>query len=150
MRTLALIVALSLTASLAVCAQPLRLPDSPTPQQAYKPLLSVGCFAFGGVGYAGVTSDGERAYRSIACSTNALALFSAAVTNGNAQTKLYALCGIRQFAPRTFDTNAKPLLIANPRVKTMSGCILRSESTSNVVARIASGFYDTYFKSPKH
>src|SRR6266568_1226803 len=100
---LALIAALNLAISFGVRAQANRALDPPTPQQAYEQLLSVRCFAFGGVGYAGVTSEGEKAYRAIASGTNALALFSAALTNGNAQAKLYALCGIRQFAPRTFE-----------------------------------------------
>ena len=71
-------------------------------------------------GQAGVTSESEKAYRAIAGGTNALALFSAALTNGNAQAKLYAPCGIRQLSPRTFDMQAKSLLIANPVVETMS------------------------------
>src|SRR6266576_3343418 len=76
--TLALIAALNLTISFGVRAQVNRPPDPLTPQQAYEQLLSVGCFAFGGVGYAGVTSDGEKAYRAIAGGTSALALFAAA------------------------------------------------------------------------
>src|SRR6266545_1138369 len=116
--TLALIAVLNLTLSFGIRAQVNRPPDPPTPQQAYEQLLSVRRFAFGGVGYAGVTSEGETAYRAIAAGTNALALFSAALTNGNAQAKLYALCGLRQFAPRTFEAHSKSWLIANPQVET--------------------------------
>src|SRR6185369_13177997 len=144
--TLALIAALNLMISFSIRAQVNRPPDPPTPQQAYEQLLSVRCFAFGGVGYAGVTSEGEKAYRAIAGSTNAVALFSAALTNGNAQAKLYALCGIRQFAPRTFEAQSKSLLSANPQVETMSGCMVSNEFATNVVARIASGSYDVHFK----
>ena len=147
--TLALIAALNLAISFGVRAQLNHPPEPPTPQQAHEQLLSVRHFAFGGVGYAGVTSAGERAYRSIASGTNALALFSAALTNGNAQAKLYALCGIRQLSPRTFDTHAKPLLIANPEVETMSGCLVRREFATNVLARTASGSYDVYIKNPR-
>ena len=74
MRTLAFIAAL-IGVSLDVSGQPFRLPDPPTPEHAYEQLLAVRCFAFGGVGYAGVTSGGEIAYRAIAGSTNAVALF---------------------------------------------------------------------------
>jgi hypothetical protein len=149
LRTLALIAALTLTIPFGVRAQVNHPPDPPTPQQAYEQLLSVGRFAFGGVGYAGVTSEGEKAYRAIAAGTNALAVFCAVLTNGNAQAKLYALCGIRQFAPRIFEAQSKPLLIANPQVETMSGCLVSHEFASNVVARIASGSYDAYFKKRK-
>ena len=148
MRILIFIAALSVC-GLNILAQPLRRPDSPSPQQAYEQLLTVRRFAFGGVGYAGVTSQGEIAYRAIAGSTNALALFSATFTNGNAQAKLYALCGIRRFAPGTFDAHACSLIVANPQVETMSGCIVRHEFATNVVARISSGSYDIYFKRHK-
>jgi len=148
-RILVLVAALNFAISFGIRAQPNRPPEPPTPQQAYEQLLSVRCFAFGGVGFAGVTSEGEKAYRAIAAGTNALALFSAALTNGNAQAKLYVLCGIRQLAPLTFDAHAKSLLIANPEVETVSGCLMRREFATNVVARIASGTYDVYFKKLK-
>lgn len=146
---LALIAALNLAISFGVRAQVNRPSDPPPPQQAYEQLLSVRCFAFGGVGFAGVTSEGEKAYRAIADGTNALALFSAILTNGNAPAKLYALCGLRQLSPRTFDTHAKSLLTANPQVETMSGCLVMNEFSTNVVARIASGSYDVHFQKPK-
>ena len=146
---LALIAALNLGISFGVRAQVNRPSDPPTPQQAYVQLLSVGFFAFGGVGYAGITSEGEKAYRAIAGGTNALALFSAVLTNGNSAAKLYALCGIRQLSPRTFDTHAKAIRMANPQVETMSGCMAMNEYATNVVARIASGSYDIQIKKPK-
>ena len=126
-------------------AQPLRPPGSPTAQQAYTNLLTVRRFAFGGVGYAGATSAGETAYRYIAASTNAFALFSAALTNGNAEAKLYALCGIRQFAPGTFKACAESLRTANPRVETLKGCIVHHEFAADVIKRISAGDYDAYF-----
>jgi hypothetical protein len=147
--TLALFAALCFAISSGVRAQVNRPSDPPTPQQAYEQLLSVRCFAFGGVGFAGVTSEGEKAYRAIAGGTNALALFSAVLANGNAPAKLYALCGIRQLSPRAFDTHTKSLLKANPQVETMSGCMVMTEFSTNVVARIASGSYDVHLKKPK-
>ena len=149
MRTLAFIAAL-IGVSLDVSGQPFRLPDPPTPEHAYEQLLAVRCFAFGGVGYAGVTSGGEIAYRAIAGSTNAVALFSATLTNGNVQAKLYGLCGIREFAPGTFESLAEPLRIANPKVETMRGCVVHHEFGTNVISRISSGYYDVYLRSAKH
>ena len=148
MRILIFIAALGVC-GLNIFAQPLRKPDPASPRQAYEQLLTVKRFAFGGVGYAGVTSQGEIAYRVIAGSTNALALFSATFTNGNAQAKLYALCGVRQFAPGTFDAHARSLIVANPQVETMCGCVIHHEFATNVIARISSGFYEVYFKRHK-
>ena len=92
---------------------------------------------------ASVTTGENRA---IAGSTNALALFSAALTNGNTPARLYALCGIRQLEPSIAHSM---LLIANAEVETMRGCLMRREFATNVVARIASGAYDIYFKKLK-
>jgi hypothetical protein len=140
-------VGLVLTGSTAEREQAQKLPEPPSPDQAYQQLLSIDRFAFGGVGYAGNTSRGEIAYRAVAGSTSALQLFSSALTNGNAQTKLYALCGIRQFSPGSFPAHARSVVVSSPEVETMAGCIVRNELTSNVVARIASGSYDLYLKA---
>ncbi len=129
----------------ASMAQMLRPPDPPklpTPQEAYHQILSARYFAFGGVGYAGVTSHGEVAYRSIAGRTNALVFFSNVFTNGNAQAKLYALCGIRQFSPGKFASYAELLRKSNPKVETMRGCIVRHEFATNLISRISKGYYD--------
>jgi hypothetical protein len=149
MRTLSLIALASLAIGNGCALQPLRPTGPPTPQAAYTQLLSIDYFAFGGVGYAGTTSDGETAFRMVASTTNAFQLFSAALTNGNAQAKLYALCAIRQLSLKDFDTHAKSVVTISPKVETMRGCMIGHEWTSNVVAQITSGSYDSYIKIAK-
>src|SRR5207249_11631274 len=46
--------------------------DKQTLQETYQRLLSNRVFAFGGVGYAGVTSEGEKAFQAIAVSAKTL------------------------------------------------------------------------------
>jgi len=121
----------------------------PTPQVAYQQLLEVRYFAFGGVGFAPVTSEGEMAYRAIVGSTNGLELFSTALTNGNPHTKLYALCGLRQLAPERFEAAADSIARTNSQVITASGCLVGPEPASNVVHRISHGYYDKYLTWPK-
>lgn len=58
-------------------------------------LAGVGVFAFGGVGIAGVTSQGEKDYRVILSRSSALAEFEKLFATGNPQAKAYALVGIR-------------------------------------------------------
>ncbi len=111
-------------------------------EQAYHKLSSARFFAFGGVGFAGSTSEGEKAYGEICASSEALPLFKAALTNENPCTKLYALCGVRRLEPKSFDKLARPLAEANPPVRVMSGCILSEEGASNIIARIKRGAYD--------
>jgi len=125
-------------------AEPVTSSGGPTANEAYQQLLSTKFFAFGGVGFAGTTSEGERAFHAIAASTNALELFTAVLAQGNTQSQLYALCGIRRLAPEKFDVLAKAIVVANPKVSTMAGCVGRDDRASNVVAHIAGGLYDLY------
>jgi len=111
-------------------------------QQAYDRLIAVKQFAFGGVGFAGTTSEGEKAFRTILASPNALRLFRLALSKGSTEAKLYALSGFRQLDQRSFDTESKALVEANPEATTMSGCIVRHEQAAAVVKRIADGMYD--------
>src|SRR3974390_1543813 len=98
------------------------VPADTSTAQAYQELLSVRQFAFGGVGFAGVTSRGELAFYAIAARTNDLELFSSALKNGNPQAKIYALCGIRRVAPQAFPAKAKAFRSSGVAVETASGC----------------------------
>ncbi len=130
-------------------AEPAAPAKAQTPQQACQQLLSVGTFALGGVGFVGTTSEGEKAYRTIVNSKDSLALFRSVLKNGSAEAKLYALCGIRRLAPESYNAEAKALIAANPKVRTVSGCIVMEEPAANVVKRIASGAYDFYLGNVK-
>jgi hypothetical protein len=143
MRTLWFTFVLNVIA-LGALGQPSSPPDEWPPQRAYQQLLTIRSFAFGGIGFAGRTSEGEAAYQAIAASTNALALFSGVFTNGNAQAKLYALCGIQRFAPGRFASYAGSLRAANPEVETIQGCIISHEFAIDVISRISAGSYDLY------
>ncbi len=131
-------------------AEPVRPPDKKTVQEAYRTLLSTNIpFAFDGVGIAGVTSKGEKAFRTVAGSTNALELFQAIVKDGSSEGQMYGLCGIHKLAPESFDAFARPIVSANRKVITMSGCLMSEDRASEVVARIARGSYDRYFEKTR-
>jgi hypothetical protein len=120
--------------------------DSSSVQNACEQLLNIKCFAFGGVGYAGTTSPGETAFRTVLESTNALEFFETTLSNGTDEAKLYALCGIRSLNKKSFNASAKALNEADPKVRTMSGCLATEEKASVVIKRIADGIYDNYGK----
>jgi hypothetical protein len=149
MRILA-VIAVMIGIGFQVWGQPSRLIVKPTAEQAYKLLLNAECFAFGGTGFIAVPSQGELAYRAIARCTNALALFKATLTNANPHGQLYGLCGIREFEPASFQTQAEALRIANPKVLTMSGCVGHYDFATNVIDRIRSGYYDADLRSARH
>jgi hypothetical protein len=63
-----------------------------------KRLATVSAFAFGAVGFAGVTSKGEIDFRFILSRSEpiALAAFEKLFVAGNFQAKAYALAGIKK------------------------------------------------------
>ena len=115
--------------------------EEPRVDLACEVLLSTQCFAFGGVGFAGTISDGEKALRTLMKSPKALDLLTAVLAKARPEGKLYALCGIREMSPGKFKALAEDVASKSPKVCTMSGCVEVEETTRNVVARIASGSY---------
>jgi hypothetical protein len=107
-------------------------------------LAKVGQFAFGGTGYAGVISQGEKDYRVILARPSAEADFEKLLAVGNPQGKSYALAGIRSLDPSRFKQVSGPLHDSTEEVVTESGCIIYHESLGVVLRRITAGDYALY------
>jgi hypothetical protein len=99
-------------------------------------------FAFGGVGYAGTISPGEKLYRKVLESPQALLYFRMIVVQGTPEAKLYALCGIHTLDKERFEGHATSLKKADPTVTTMSGCSMLPKPASKVIWEISVGLYD--------
>jgi hypothetical protein len=143
MRTFISIIAISFGICTCVALEPSNPAPFPT---VTNELRAVTCFAFGGVGIAGMTSQGELAFRAVLAGTNPLTYFRATLTNGTTAAKLYALCGIRVLAPPDFNRDALPLSASDAIAVTMSGCLVYREQAAAVVGRIKGGTYDKYLK----
>jgi hypothetical protein len=93
-------------------------------------------FAFGGVGFAGVISQGEVDFKTVLSqsSSDALAAFETLYATGNPQAKAYALSGIKKLNP----ARLKVLLASSAKdeVKVMRGCIVSHESLHDVAKQI--------------
>jgi hypothetical protein len=113
-------------------------------QEGIEHLETTRTFAFGGVGFAGTTSDGEYAFRAVFKSFAAPQLFSGAYSQATLEGQLYILCGLHITNRGIFDDYAAPLLKDRRTVSTMSGCVIRQEPIADVVKRIADGAYDAY------
>ena len=125
------------------------------PASAQKPLeqivqgmAQVDFFAFGGVGFAGTTSEGEMGFRTVMSEPpdRALALFETLYATGNLQAKGYALVGIRALKPARFKELYKALLTSKDNITTMRGCIVSSEHFSDIVRQIDKGNYDVWLR----
>ena len=118
-------------------------------EQSIQRLAQVGTFAFGGVGIAGVTSQGEKDFRVIMAQPpdRALALFEELYKSGNLQAKCYALAGIRTLKAERFkELYAAAVQPWSGHVTTMQGCIMSSEHFRDIVRQIDKGNYDSWIK----
>jgi hypothetical protein len=120
----------------AASAQPSEPVDS-----TFERLAKVDRFAFGGIGYAGFTSQGERDYKLISARSSALADFEKLLSVGNPQAKSYALFGIRAINPVRFKELSRILCESKIEVVTQSGCIEYKEPLGTVLKHIEVGGY---------
>lgn len=120
------------------CVSPI-LADE-TVNAAVKRLSAVGQFAFGGVGYAGVTSKGETDFKIVLAQPKPMALdaFEKLYAIGNAQGKSYALSGLKKLAPQRF-AELLPTLGKSTEVEVMRGCVITREPLPDVAQQIGQG-----------
>ena len=106
-----------------------------------KRLASVNTFAFGPVGYAGVTSKGETDFKFVLSQSApvALAAFEKLYANGNPQAKSYALAGIRNLNLNRYKELLAMAGAATDEVEVMRGCIITHEPLRKVAKEIDGG-----------
>ena len=112
------------------------------PDKAYERLMKTDVFVFGGVGFAGTTSEGEKGFHVVLASTNGVEVLRKVLKDGTREAQMYALCGLRKLAPDDFRTEAERIGAEKATVKMMTGCLMFEEPVSKVVERIRSGAYD--------
>jgi hypothetical protein len=109
-----------------------------TVDAAVNRLSTVGQFAFGGVGYAGVTSKGETDFKFVLTQPKATALnaFERLYAIGNPQGKSYALSGLKKLAPERFAELVATLAKSTEEVEVMRGCIVSHEPLPEIAKQI--------------
>ena len=120
------------------------VPQTNQPDAVLDRLSKVELFAFGGTGYAGVTSPGEKDFRTVLARSSALTDFEKLFAEGNLQAKSYALVGIHKLNPTRFNELARPLRDSKESVSTMKGCIVSHESFAFILKQIESGKYTEF------
>jgi hypothetical protein len=105
-------------------------------------------FAFGGTGFAGTTSEGERDFKIIMSlpSEEAIAAFERLYATGNAQAKGYALAGIRKLDKSMFDGLRTSVRASELNVQTETGCIISERPLREVAVDLNSGKYDPWIR----
>lgn len=110
---------------------------------AVKTLTEIPLFAFGGIGVAGLTSNGETAFHSVFDAKTAEADFQQILKTGTPQAQCYALVGLRLKDRAAFDEQVKPFAVSKKQVDTCAGCAPATLPMYSVVANIQHGAYDS-------
>lgn len=111
-------------------------------RDAFSQIATAKLFAFGGVGFAGTTTEGELAFRKIFASNTAEADFLRLLEQANPQGRSYALVGLRLKNLERFRERVKPFLRSRTTVETAAGCIPRTMTEAELAADINAGRYD--------
>jgi len=112
-------------------------------------LSSIHDFAFGGIGVAGTTSEGEVAFREIYDRPSATDDFLKLLNSGNPQAKCYALVALRGLNPQVYSSKIEEYKKDKTTVTTIGGCMIAVFPMSSVATNIEAGYYDSYIKKHK-
>jgi hypothetical protein len=109
-------------------------------------------FALGGVGYAGIMSQGERTLREILKESDAPRRLESVLPNASAAGQLYALLGLRLRDRAAYQRALEEYRAQDAKVQTMRGCIMQRESFRKLVEQIERGDYDSFLERewPEH
>lgn len=103
-------------------------------------------FALGGVGFAGIMSDGERTLRGILKDSDAARRLEGVLPDASPAGQLYALLGLRLRDRAAYQRALEKYRANDAKVQTMRGCILQRESFDKLVAQIERGDYDSFLE----
>jgi hypothetical protein len=111
-------------------------------------LATAKSFAFGGVGVAGLMSEGERNLRAILERPDASQRLQAALAHATPAGELYILVGLRRCDraayQKSFDSLARP----NDDVEVARGCMISREPFRQLLSQIHDGRFDDYLSRP--
>jgi hypothetical protein len=111
-------------------------------------LAAAKSFAFGGVGVAGLMSEGERNLRAVLEQPDASQKLQAAFTHATPAGKLYILVGLRRCDrsayKKIFDSLARP----NDDVEVVRGCMISKEPFRQALSQVQDGRFDDYLSRP--
>jgi hypothetical protein len=104
--------------------------------------------AFGGVGVAGIMSEGERNLRAVLAQPDASQQLQAALAHATPAGKLYILVGLRRCDraayQKVFDSLGRP----GDDVEVVRGCMISKEPFRQVLSQVQDGRFDDYLSRP--
>ena len=115
---------------------------------AVRDLAAAKSLAFGGVGVAGLMSEGERNLRAVLERPDASQQLQAALAHATPAGTLYILVGLRRCDraayQKVFDALGRP----NDDVEVVRGCMISKEPFRQALSQIQDGRFDDYLSRP--
>ena len=115
---------------------------------AVRDVAAAKSLAFGGVGVAGIMSEGERNLRAVLAQPDASQQLQAALAHATPAGKLYILVGLRRCDraayQKVFDSLGRP----NDDVQVVRGCMISKEPFRQALSQVQDGRFDDYLSRP--
>jgi hypothetical protein len=141
------ILALSLATGIILAQSGVSL-AAPSEGKYARDLTAAKSFAFGGIGVAGLMSEGERNLRAVLERTDASQQLQAALTHATPAGELYILVGLRRCDPAAYQKIFSSLPRPDDDVEVARGCMISREPFRQLLSQIQDGRFDNYLSRP--
>ena len=111
-------------------------------------LAAAKSLAFGGVGVAGLMSEGERTLRAVLGRPDASQQLQAALAHATPAGTLYILVGLRRCDRAAYQKVFDSLARRNDDIEVVRGCMISKEPFRQVLSQIQDGRFDDYLSRP--
>ena len=111
---------------------------------AARDLAAAKSLAFGGVGVAGLMSEGERNLRAVLQQPDASQQLQAALAHATPAGKLYILVGLRRCDRAAYQRVFDALSRSSGDVEVVRGCMVSKEPFRQLLSQIQDGRFDDY------
>jgi hypothetical protein len=115
---------------------------------APRDLAAAKLFAFGGVGAAGIMSQGEQNLRAVLQQSDASQQLQSAFAQATPAGKLYILVGLRRCDPAAYQKVIDSVARSNDDVEIARGCMISREPFRQLLSQIRDGRFDDYLSQP--
>jgi hypothetical protein len=111
-------------------------------------LAAAKSLGFGGVGVAGLISEGERNLRGVLERPDASQLLQAALPHATSAGTLYILVGLRRCDRAAYQKIFDSLARSKDDVEVVCGCMISKEPFRQVLSQVQDGRFDDYLSRP--
>jgi hypothetical protein len=111
-------------------------------------LAAAKSFAFGGVGVAGIMSEGERNLRAVLQHSDASQQLQAAFPHATPAGQLYILVGLRHCDRAAYEKISGSVAASSDTVEVAHGCMISRETFRQLLSEVRDGRFDDYLSRP--